>query len=90
MVDMEWMNKEDFSKIEVGDAHIRGKYMIGDCKVVKAPYTSNGNDCIKVVFLKSPWKDKGEIELIRQGIKPINCTAKNRMCGKHQDDCKTC
>lgn len=68
---MDWISKKDFKEIEVGDTHLKMIYMIGRTKVVKAPYTSKGNDCIKVIFLDPPWDKKGEIEIVRQSIKKL-------------------
>lgn len=67
---MDWIKKDDFEKIEVGDT-LTFRFMFGDNKVVKKPYKTDRNDCIKVNFTTGPWTVKNDIELIRQQVKSI-------------------
>lgn len=67
---MEWISKNDFDKIEVGD-QLKFRFMIGNNKVTKKPYISKGNECVMVDFTTGPWANKNAIEIIRQQVKSL-------------------
>ena len=64
---MKWISIDDFNKLEVGD-QLKFRFMIGNNKVVKKPYTKKGNECVMVDFTTGPWAKKNALEIIRQQI----------------------